>query len=103
MRAEQIGDERVWEGFEGRWHLNSILKVSQDRVRKKLRASRTAGGGPQGWKEPGGRGRMAAKEDRIAREAGRGQPGNFLEGSESQARLSPACGSGSGELLENFE
>ena len=41
-----------------------LLKVRQVVVRKKLRARRdlrTAGGRPQGWKEPGGRGRTAAK------------------------------------------
>lgn len=75
-------------------------------MRKKLRARRdlrTAGGRPQGWKKPGGRGRTAAKKERIARENWKGQPGSFLEGSKSQARLNPACGPGSGRLLENSE
>lgn len=60
--------------------MNWTLKVRQDVVRKKLRArrdSRTTGGKPQGWKEPGGRGRMA-------REDWKGQPGSFWEGTKSQ-------------------
>ena len=67
------GDERVWKGFRQKWdlNLNFTLKVRQSVVKKKFRArkdSRTAGGRPQGWKEPGGSGRAAAKEGKIVRE-----------------------------------
>ena len=51
--------------------MNFTLKVRQSVVKKKFRArkdSRTAGGRPQGWKEPGGSGRAAAKEGKIVRE-----------------------------------
>lgn len=49
MKAEIIGDEEVWEGFEGRWNVNWALKVRQD----VMRSSQPGSG--DSWEEDPGR------------------------------------------------
>lgn len=88
VMAEITGDERVWEGFEGRWNVNLIMNVRQDVVRKKLRArrdSRTARGRPQGWQ---GAWWQLSREG-LQGKTGKSDTGSFWEGSESQARFNP--------------
>lgn len=82
------------------------MKVRQDVVRKKLRArrdSRTAGGSPQGWKKPDGRGRMAGEDCKEILERSAGELLKRLQIPGWGARFDSACGPGSGGLLEVFE